>query len=444
MGRTLRRAVCCATAAMTLSLCSCYTARPVGDARTPQVRVASNAPQPTAAPAPTWRSHANPGSSLNVNPQGAGPVPAPAPSEIRPIGWQAEAGPASVVPAAFTPADPRVPCPSCPDAPYGGPGPVMGPVGPAGVMVQPLPSPWLYPDEYLCDGGDRGLPVHYDTIHRLGLETEDTVAEYVDDKGGFHVAPTNKVCVYAPRFGAVRTVSSPVADVGVDYAVGADQLASGVNLRAREVSDLHLQNERAGSARVRSRASGLATDVMVAGATQRMAVIEHQKLINTYQDLQFFRTGEFLRTEEARLAIGIQAAAVWTRLESPTIVAKTLQGQSIKSVFRAQELVGVEDKKVPGVLRIVKLADRATAQPGDVITFTLRYDNVGDLEVFHTQIVDNLTPRLEYIEDSVISDRPGDIITEPNGEGSLVLKFVLDDPIQGHTGGVITFKARVR
>ena len=33
---------------------------------------------------------------------------------------------------------------------------------------------------------------------------------------------------------------------------------------------------------------------------------------------------------------------------------------------------------------------------------------------------------------------------EDNEEGTLVLKFVLDDRLPGHTGGVITFKTRVR
>ena len=37
-----------------------------------------------------------------------------------------------------------------------------------------------YPDEYLCDGGDRDEPVHYDSEGMLGLDTQDTVAEFHD------------------------------------------------------------------------------------------------------------------------------------------------------------------------------------------------------------------------------------------------------------------------
>ena len=59
-------------------------------------------------------------------------------------------------------------------------------------------------------------------------------------------------------------------------------------------------------------------------------------------------------------------------------------------------------------------------------------------------IVDNLTPRLEYIEDSSTCDRDGQLVAEENGEGSLILRWELDDSLPARQGGVITFKARVR
>ena len=52
--------------------------------------------------------------------------------------------------------------------------------------------------------------------------------------------------------------------------------------------------------------------------------------------------------------------------------------------------------------------------------------------------------RLELVEDSATTDRPGHLDVEPNGEGSYVLTFVIDEPLPGKTGGVVTFKARVR
>ena len=59
-------------------------------------------------------------------------------------------------------------------------------------------------------------------------------------------------------------------------------------------------------------------------------------------------------------------------------------------------------------------------------------------------IVDNLTPRLEYVEDSATCDVAGVLEVEDNGEGSVILRWVLDEPLPGRSGGVVTFQARVR
>ncbi|HEX6960289.1 MAG TPA: hypothetical protein VF175_00365, partial [Lacipirellula sp.] len=66
-------------------------------------------------------------------------------------------------------------------------------------------------DEYLCDGGDHGLPVGVRadwSIH--GLEQEDTIAHYDTIDGRTIVTPSNKLCIYAPRFAAIRQVVNPI------------------------------------------------------------------------------------------------------------------------------------------------------------------------------------------------------------------------------------------
>jgi uncharacterized repeat protein (TIGR01451 family) len=97
-------------------------------------------------------------------------------------------------------------------------------------------------------------------------------------------------------------------------------------------------------------------------------------------------------------------------------------------------------------VRIVKLADRDEARPGDTITFTINFQNTGDFDVYDVSIVDNLTPRLAYVSGSAEIDEkhPGEVSVEPNGEGSEILTFKLDKPLKGHTGGTITFEAVVR
>jgi uncharacterized repeat protein (TIGR01451 family) len=320
------------------------------------------------------------------------------------------------------------------------------PIGPGAYapLIAPATGPELFPDEYLCDGGDRGLPIHYSRFHRMGLETEDAVAEFVDSAGEFRVKPTNKVCVYAPRFAAVRTISSPVSGVRVEQLASARDVAGGIGVKSEVASNMHLRNTPPIGVRVRSRASGMEADAVGVGLHQRTRLVLHAKLTNAYEDISFFKTGQFIRSEEAWLAYGIQAARVWTRVQSPYIVGQVEGAREVRASFVPQELVGVEDKKAPGELRIVKLADKKTAEPGDVITFTIRYDNLGDLPLEHIRIVDNLTPRLQYIEGSATSNLPGELFTEDNEEGSLILHFVLDDPLPGRTGGVLTFQTEVR
>jgi uncharacterized repeat protein (TIGR01451 family) len=323
--------------------------------------------------------------------------------------------------------------------------PLCPPVVPSwigGAAIAPIPK--LFPDEYLCDGGDRAYPVRYDSNLRLGLDTEDTVAEYTDHLGEPHVKPSNKVCVYAPRFGAMRSISSPIEGTGVDRFASADLYLRGAGMRNRDATGVHKQHLAPGHYRSRERASDIDVDVRLSGVDHTQYIASHTKLINTFQDLQFIHSGQLIQTDEVRLAKGVQAATLWTRTQFPVIAAQTEQAQEVISEFRPAELVEVDDKRRPGILRIVKLADKGVAQPGDIITFTIRYDNLGERELTQIRILDNLTPRLQYIDDSETSDRAGQVFVQDNEEDSVILEFHLDDPLPAGQGGVVTFQAKVR
>ena len=308
------------------------------------------------------------------------------------------------------------------------------------------PSKWeLYPDEYLFDGGDRDYPIHYDEFNRLGVETEDTIVEFDDDEGEHHVQPTNRVAIFAPRFASVQSVHGPDARTAIRRLASTHDNSISVSLNTRQKHTMHRENVGSDNVRMRSRASGVDSQVTVKGTAASLQVALQSKLLNAFEEIGFLRTGQFRNSDEARLAFGLQAAAKWSRDLNPAISASIDGLQQTEAQFKPQELVGLEiDHKTKGDLRIVKLADKRTAKPGDVITFTLRYDNLGDRELLNIKIIDNLTPRLEYIDESGESDRPGTIFFEENGEGSLVLRFELDEPLPGKTGGIITFQCRVR
>lgn len=306
-------------------------------------------------------------------------------------------------------------------------------------------GPGRYPDEYLFDGGDRKYPVTYSDYSIEGLDTEDTVIEYNDDKGARKVKPSNRVAVYAPRFAAVAAISYPVDNQKIDVLAGADTSTFAPGLVARQGTVHHNKLESTGRIVTRLRGSSMLSRQFAKGHHHEIATASHTKDVVPLILYDFVNTGTFKQADEPVLAHAIQSAQTWTRDQSPAISAQVQRGQDVKAVFRPADLTGEkEGERTPGQLRIVKLADKREAQPGDVITFTIRYDNIGDREVTDAAIIDNLTPRLEYIVDSATSDRDGELTVADNGEGSLILRWSIEGSIKGRTGGVVTFQAKVK
>lgn len=240
------------------------------------------------------------------------------------------------------------------------------------------------------------------------------------------------------------TVSAANADFGVDKLSHSIVSAGGTGLRAHVGSTWHAQREGSEPLATRSRPSGIETEAGQRGLNQALATGTNAKTLNVFEERS--RTGnvQLAQSSEAQLALGIQAAITWTRTQFPTISANAVSAhegitEKISAVFAVAESM---DK--PGRLEIVKLADKRTALPGDIVTFTIHYENLGDRELRNINIVDNLTPRLQYIEDSATSDRAGRLVTEDNQEGSLILRWELDEPLPGRTRGTVTFQARVR
>lgn len=302
-----------------------------------------------------------------------------------------------------------------------------------------------FPDEYLCDGGDRSLPVHYNEQQMLGLETEDTVVEFKDDEGKRRVKPANKVCIYSPRFASVVSVSGLTEDVGGGRPTQSVATTRGVSLKSRDVTIHHHQRDMTERLVSRSRGSGLQTGAVPVELDRPEGIQGHIHTTTPLTNYSFLQTGEVRQNEGAWLARSIQSASTWTRDQNPAIAATNDAVGELRGRFTPTEYVGRENRfNGKGKLRIVKLADKEIAAPGDVVTFKIRFDNIGDREVRSVVIVDNLTPRLEYIDGSATCDRDGQLLTEDNSEGSLILRWELDEPLPGRSGGIVTFQARVR
>jgi len=304
----------------------------------------------------------------------------------------------------------------------------------------------MYADEYVFDGGDRDLSAAMHT-DRSGLDTEDTVAAFADHTGELRTTASNRVAVYAPRFGSVKTVTGIVADIKVDKAAGAKDTIAVSNLKTGNAAQENVHDTILYGLETRNRVDGMnaATPPMQARRTENAG--QNRKVDEGHEGRAYSSPGSLNRKEGFVLAQQMQNAGIWTRDQFPVISAVTTNASEITARFKVQQTIGVKDEReTRGNIHIVKLADRELAQSGDTITFTIRFENIGDFDVYDVTIVDNLTPRLDYVTGSASIDEknPGEVTVEPNGEGSSILTFKLDKPLKGHENGTITFEATVR
>ena len=125
------------------------------------------------------------------------------------------------------------------------------------------------------------------------------------------------------------------------------------------------------------------------------------------------------------------------------MAVKNIQPIIAKDVNRVQEIETIEAED-NGILRVVKVASRIAARPGEIVEFTIRFDNLSSKKIGNVTLIDNLTSRLEYVEGSAESSHHAAFITERNEAGSLQLRWEIRDPLPKGEGGLIRFKCRVR
>ncbi|MEZ6116265.1 MAG: hypothetical protein R3C28_06800 [Pirellulaceae bacterium] len=308
----------------------------------------------------------------------------------------------------------------------------------------PLSKPGAGPrDEYLCDGGDANGKVIVRSDRTLrNLDLEDTVGHYDTADGRTIVTPSNSVCIYSPRFAAIRHVSGARED---DLIVGHQ---AQIQLAAAN-ADLQQQNS---------------LDVFQPVATQRDvallsldslrdrnlgvedAGVQHIHLLRSgfayHEDVQVIRFGIYKSSEKAMLAERIEAADVWTDHQSAQVIVDSIVAVAEKSLHNPGLLYHVK----PGEpkLRVIKVASTGAAAPGEEVAFTLRFDNVGDQPIDQVTVIDNLTTRLEYVEDSAECDLDAEFKTDENNGDSLTVSWTIKEPIKPGEGGIIRFRCRVR
>ena len=299
-------------------------------------------------------------------------------------------------------------------------------------------------DEYLCDGGDSNLAVGIRKNWQVdGLEQEDTVAHYDTVDGRTVVTPSNQVCIYAPRFGVVRRMVDLHEYARSDMPGGIESPMSLAKFDENERASTSLAQLEPTIHRTDDPATQMKKRQQLGEFERAMVIEEIDGSLAPYANLQIVRAGTIDSGEKALLARASLAAISWSGDQSPHVSIDERHAQA--SVRDAQPgiVYHLHDPKKPH-LRLIKLASCGAAKLGDVIEFTLRFDNVGSQAMGNVTIMDNLTTRLEYVEESVKSSVEADFSAEANEGGSVVLRWEITEPIEAGKGGILQFKCKVR
>jgi uncharacterized repeat protein (TIGR01451 family) len=319
------------------------------------------------------------------------------------------------------------------------------PYEPVGPWAPPgLDTPWP-PQEYLRDGGDAEAAVavapNWDVE---GLDVADAVAHYDTVDGRTLVEPSNQVFVYAPRFASVRSVVSPDENDQVDQVVGVRREAGARGVADSQLATTGLQRWQAERQTSSELPGAFLTRQGDGAVSSQLGPAGFQDAYLPFEDLEAIRSGRMDQADKARLAEGLEAAVAWTHGLGVQVL---LNGEAASMVSDSQGALAVytvQDLRNAPKLRLIKVASTQTAQPGDTIDFTLRFDNVGDQPIGNVVILDNLVTRLEYVEGSAQSSLTASFSTEANEADSTVLRWEIADPIEPGDGGVVRFTCRVR
>jgi uncharacterized repeat protein (TIGR01451 family) len=315
-----------------------------------------------------------------------------------------------------------------------------GPCSPVDSFAVPRQSD---PQEYLFDGGDRGPTVRLRKDDSLsGLDTEDTVIQYETADGKSDVVSGCRVAIYAPRFASVRKrMSTAQSDVAMRLRTTDQPSGPGQFIDRLPSVSVSKPEKLVNQGNVNVIESVRDRDQLVP-AEMVLPMLVASEAFKPYEDFSLMRNGDLKGTDLARFAKAAAAARTWTNVDELHVLIDGQETTEITSKKQAEEFRLYEYKGAR--IRLCKVASEQMANPGDIISFTIRFDNVGEQPLSKLVVTDSLTPRLEYVEGSEKSSVAAKFSTQPNAAGSDVLRWELQDGLKPGDGGLIRFDCKVR
>lgn len=265
----------------------------------------------------------------------------------------------------------------------------------------PILGPKKPLEEILPDGGDTDLRVGIAPDGKMGnLNVTDTAAEFRYGTAPKRTTFSNRVCLFSPRFAILRTEVQPLAQ---DLIVGttlANTAIGNLQLVNRVVTDTPIQV-------VAPR--GMHVKVGVRGTQSRTGVAMVDRTIG----------------------VMVQGMVEGVIVEGG--VVEVASATQINNCCRPGE-----------PLILTKHADNKAPKPGDIVTFMLRYENVGAKPIRDIIIADSLASRFDYIPGSNQADRPAAFTIQTNEVWSAVLRWEIKGDLLPGQSGMVKFQARVR
>jgi uncharacterized repeat protein (TIGR01451 family) len=165
-------------------------------------------------------------------------------------------------------------------------------------------------------------------------------------------------------------------------------------------------------------------------------------MLTDVERLKLLKTMEYAR--KITKSYGTRGMSV---IETTAVMGRVDGVAVMESELSPREACGVciESPQMPAKpLMLCKWADKQSGQIGDVVTFTLKYVNLGGQPITEVAVNDSLTGRLEYVPGSAQSSRDAVFTTQANEAGSLILHWEISGKLLPGQSGTVRFQAKIK